>query len=431
MKKFLIVIVCLFLVLNTRVNANPAQMLENLTAYEKSNATICIECEKEYQTQANIIENIWNNGDYEEAIELLQNSHELNDAAIGIQWKEPIRTSLRWGGDIRVGTRDSVSVVDLDVDNNTGYLFSVLKFQGGGNPRWSMNMSTDTGRTWVERFHWGSITSDVDGAVLGDYFYAAYSTTTAEGRIRRFYTSDGSADPVYDYNTVIDEEGVTLREISLTSNVDGTNPNKFLLYFSIMDNDSLRLYYNTDSTYTDWNGIFDPDVGNASRGLDACCAILNLNPFNNMWASYIGTDDSLYIIGGWSSWTNYGPLEYVGPSTYNTTSIGAYGDTVIAVHPYYNGTSSYGVRHQITYNNGSTWSPGILLGNSFTQSLVNDLTARNGDGLAVIYLTTGASAGAYYRHRSCSAPCAIGVTSMSVFPSRRFFKNTIIYFSLL
>lgn len=448
MKKYLLVFICLLLVstvwaseanqgndyiptMSPIESTSSWQTLENLTTYEKRNAIIDIECEAGDKVKADLIEEKWNSENYEEAIELLKNSPELGDAAIGIQWREPIKTSARWAGDVRVGTRDSIIDIDFDVDNSNGNLFAALLYRvAASNYNFTINISLDTGRTWAETYEWTLFPDyeiDIDGVVLKNYFYLAYTyNNNTVGRIRRFNTSDGSSDDAYGYVMVIDE-GVDIREIALTSNADSSISNlHYLLYLSIMDNDSLKLYY-SDTIATNWDGSFDTEVGNADRGLDACYSSIP-----KIWASYIGTDDSLYVIGGWVGWINYGPLSYVGSNSAYITSIGAYGDTVMAVYPYYEGPSSNSVRYSITYNDGSNWDEGTILGASFTSSYVNDVTARNGDGIGIFYQTTGLNAGGYYRHRNYvnsawSGPVSVAdsITCENVKPSIERIANGI------
>jgi hypothetical protein len=372
--------------------------LENLTTYEKSNAIIDIECDGENLLQANRIEETWNSGNHEEAIELLKTSPELDNAAIGIQWKNPVKISLRWAGDARVGTVDSIVDIDFDVDNSNGHLLAALLHRNGpSNYKFTVNISLDTGKTWAETYVWTANPDyliDIDGAVLENRFYLAYTYNIPNniGRIRRFFTSDGSSDEVYGYQTIINETS-GLREISLTSNDAHPTP-QYLFYFAIMQNDSLRLYYNNDDTLAVSWTAFNPPVADADRGLDACCAYPN-----KMWASYIGTDNELYFIGGWSSWTVYPTSSVLGTNADYVTSIGAYGDTVMIVYPFYN-SPTYDVRYYITSNSGTNWAVGTILSGSNIQSLVNDVTARGGDGFGAVYQTTGTFAEGIYRHRS-------------------------------
>jgi hypothetical protein len=418
MKKLTLVFVCLLIVLTgmasernqgddgiSTISSTEGQpvyrTLEELNAYEKSNAIIDIECEEKFRAEAGIIEETWNSGKYEEAIELLKNSLALENAALGIQWKEPVKApAIRWAGDVRVGTRDSIEVVDLDVDIATGHLFAVIKYQSSGS-RWAVNFSADTGKTWTETYTWGASTVDVDGAVLGDYFYAAYSTTTNFGRIRRFNTGDGSPDHTYNspygYITVIDE-GVALREIVLISNPEHSNPSsRYLFYFSVMGNDSLRFFYSNNATAWTKPATLNT-IADVSRGLDACCAIPN-----KLWASFIGTDNNLYIIGGWASWTTYNTGYSFGTVSPIVTSAGAYGDTVAVVFPYSLSPGSHDVRFYITTTSGNSWGIGTLLFDSPINSYVNDVTARGGDGFGFVYQTSGPNAEGVYRHRNYSS----------------------------
>jgi hypothetical protein len=407
MKKFITVIACLLFIFTVRVNANSSQALENLTVYEKSNAVIYIECEETAEEKANLIEETWNNGDYEEAIALLKNSTELEDVTIVIEWKEPERTSQRWGGDVRVGVNDSITHTALDVDNSTGNLFAVLRYDESatGNHVAKGYISSDTGRTWVSRFGLSAPSTspifDIDVAVLGDYFYFAYSISSASNNVRicRFNTSDGFYDSDYGQVIVINE-GPVIRELSLTSSIDHLtlslaepSSNQFLFCYAIMDNDSLRYYY-SDTAATIWNQFPYPNTGNVDRGLDACYT----EPGGN-WVSYIGTNDSLYVMKKEMSWVNYGPLAYIGPNSAYVTSIGAYGDTVIVVYPFVTAGPSYYVRYHITYDGGTGWYVGTIYSSSSDLSFVNDVTARNGDGIGVFYQTTGYAAEGIYRHR--------------------------------
>jgi hypothetical protein len=409
MKYCVISVVCFLLILTIRLNATPSQTLEKLTSYEKSNAVINIECEETAQAQANLIEETWNNGNYEEAIELLRSSPKLDDAAIGIQWKNPIKTSSRWAGDVRVGTVDSVVDMDFDIDNSNGNLLAALLYRNGpSNYRFTINMSQDTGKTWSETYVWTTSSPnpiDIDCAVYKNHFYLAYTyTNNTEGRIRRFSTSDGSADMTYGapngFRTVI-HEGDSLREIVLISDADNS-ASKYLFYLSIMASDSLRLYFNyNDTSAISWTrevNFYNLHISDADRGLDACYTVPN-----KLWTSYIGTDNSPYAIGGWASWTVHDLSSFTGTHPKNVTSVAAYGDTVMVVY-HYDGTTFNDVRYSINKTGGTTnWAVGVLLTSTSDISYVNDVTARGGDGFGTVYQTIGGSAVGVYQHRSYSS----------------------------
>ncbi len=398
----LLCFVCLFLAFSLFAGEALWQSLDNLTQYEKQNSLIYIEYVSGTNGETSLVEEKWNRGNYNEAIELLKNLPELDNALVCIQWKNPVKTSLRWGNDVRIGSREDIEGIALDVDHSTGHLFAALFHNT--NPsyeRYSVYFSSDTGKTWAETFSvagTGFEVLDIDAVVHDKYFYVAYSanaTGTHIGEIVRASTSNGSFDSGYLFQVAVNE-GVDIRDIALVSDIDGVN--YWLHYFAVMDNDSLRMYY-SDTNAISW-GTYHPNVGNADRGLDACCAAL---PASNLWASYIGTDDSLYVIGGYASWNYYGVIDYTGSSSYFKTSVSAYGDTVMIVYPYYNGGTDYSVRYSNTHNGGSSWSTVALYVSSSAASYVNDVTARGGDGLAVIYNTSGDSAQGIYRHRDYPA----------------------------
>jgi len=395
------------------------QILENLTPAEKDNALIKIELFGEITEDAALhaksVEDIWNSGEYDRALELFIGFSDLQDAAIGIQWKEPIKTSVRWGDDVQIGSREDISVVALDVHNGTGNLFTAFHFFSGANYYWSVNISLDTGKTWAETYLWSYTSSpmDIDGVVLGDYFYVGYTEpSSSEGRIRRFLTSDGTVDATYSFVTVINE-GVALRDIDLASSVDFV-PTR-IYYWAIMDNDSLRYYWSDQNAVT-W-GLIDPGIGNADRGLDAG---YDANG-DERWASYIGTDNSLYAVER-SPWVNHGPLDYVGTASYAKTSIAPYRDTIMITYPHFGGPY-YSLRYRVSYDDGTNWSWGTIASPSEYIGLMNDVTGRKGDGFGAAYQNEGGSAEGFYRHRgyysgwASQVSFADNVTRFNVKPS--------------
>lgn len=312
--------------------------------------------------------------------------------------ENPALSSARWNSDIRIGDKDSVNAVILDVDYSTGNLFAVLKNTENGTDYWTVSISTDTGRTWMERGFTGPGIVDVDGAVLNDYFYVVYAIGNRV-LVRRFNTDDGSWDITYGTDTVF-SAGVNVREIALVSEQDAPSPSR-LYCFAIMNNNALR-FYNSDETVTSW-GTTSLGVTNADRGLDAC--------YNEgygsryAWCSYIGTNDSVYIEGvGLFLSYNYGPLTdvFFTLSGFSITSIGAYRDTVIVLYPYHLAEFDYSVKSYVSYDGGNSWDyEGSLFGeNSAAFWCASAITARKGDGFAVAIM---AALNGLYRHRSYPA----------------------------
>jgi hypothetical protein len=312
--------------------------------------------------------------------------------------EKPVLSSVRWDSDIRIGERDSVNAVVLDVDYSNGNLFAVLKNTESGNEYWSVNISVDTGRTWTETGFMGPGIGDIDGAVLNDYFYFVY-TIGSRALIRRFSTSDGSWDISYGTDTVF-STGTNIREIALVSEQDASSPTR-LYCFAILNNNSLR-FYNSNETVTSW-GTTDLNITNADRGLDAC--------YNEgygsryAWCSYIGTNDSVYIEGvGLFLSYNYGPLtDVLYPiDFFSITSIGAYRDTVMVLYPYHQSEFDYSVKSYTSYDGGNSWNyeESLFGENSAGFWCASAITARKGDGFGAVIMGTLYG---LYRHRDYPA----------------------------
>lgn len=419
MKKLLLIFMCLFITStlwagNATIEdyspwssikeSKPAWIiLDGLKPYERENALIEIDLintqsEKSVQ-HAKMVEESWNDGHFNEAIELFQEFEDIHEAAIGIQWKEPIATSAKWGDDVQIGNRNDIYVVSLDVDNVTGNLFAaLLYFDTLSNYDWSVNISTDGGFNWSETYTWGApafYLNDISAVVVGSHFYVGHMAASTQdiARMRRFHTSDGSVDAVYGFHTIFDIN-IEIRDVALGGNVDQFNNRVY--YCGLLANDSIKFYW-SDLDATSWTPSH-PTIGNAERGLDLCW---NEN-FSTLaeWCSYAGTTDSLYVLG-WNgtSWTNFGNLDYIGTSITAKTSIAAYGDTIMSTFPHYDG-SYYNFRYRVSYNGGTNWVLGIIANPSEYIGIMNDITGRNGDGFGVIYQNEGGAAEGFYRHRT-------------------------------
>ncbi len=421
MKKILFLI-CILTVFTLYAEKPLWQCLENLSQHDKENSSIDIDCKKEAISQAKLVEEAWNNGNYDEAIEIIKNSSLLQDAGVGVQWKNPTRTSARWGNDVRIGNRDSIMCLAFDVDNATGNLFTAfIHNYDTNNYRWSVCFSSDTGKTWAETFAYLTHIieyHDIDGVVLGNHFYVALLGKPLfefrKGFLRRFNLNDGSHDTTYGSHTIFDE-GINIREIALAGDADGDN--NFINYYALMDNDSIIMRF-SDASGTSWMNSPKINVGNAYAGLDACCAIIGSS--TKSWASYIGGilhRDSLFAIElDGISWSHHGPLGPTdGISDYRRTSIDAYGDTVIIVFGEYSQPPPRGyARYYITYNGDSPWFDGVLSDDNVSPVSATDVTARGGDGIAVVYFTNSLYEG--YRHRDYSGLWSPIVAFADAFP---------------
>jgi hypothetical protein len=321
-------------------------------------------------------------------------------------------SSERWVSDIRIGDKDSVNAVVLDVDYSSGNLFAAIKNTENGTDYWTVSISTDTGRTWMETGFWGPGIVDIDAAVLNNYFYLVYAIGNS-ALIRRFNTSDGSWDLTYGTDTVF-SGWAPVREIALVSEQDASSPQR-LYCFTILNNNSLG-FFNSNETVTSW-GTFELGISNADRGLDAC--------YNEgygsryAWCSYIGTNDSVYIeaVGLFMSYS-YGPLtDVLYPiDVFSITSIGAHRDTVMVLYPYHHSEFDYSVKSYASYDGGNSWEyEGLLFGEvSAAFWCASAITARKGDGFGAVII---AALNGLYRHRDYPAgawSAAVNFTNHSV-----------------
>jgi hypothetical protein len=309
---------------------------------------------------------------------------------------EPVLSSERWEDDVRIAEWDSVNAVVFDADYSTGNLFAALNSTYDGTDILTVHVSTDTGRSWSEITAVGWDADDIDAAVFNDYFYVAHVTGSAVF-IERYNTADGTSDNSYGYRSVLNE-GVSVREIALASTEDFSPPTR-LYCFAITDDDSLRCRL-SDTNVTSWS-TFNTGIGNASRGLDACCNEGYSSEY--AWCSYIGTNDSVYIGSVGAAWNSYGPLTdvYYNIGGMPITSIGAYRDTIMVLYPYCGGEFAYFVNSCASYDGGDNWEyEGTLFGPSGATWGVSAITARKGEGFGVVI--TDYNYG-LYRHRDYPA----------------------------
>ncbi len=304
---------------------------------------------------------------------------------------EPQISSVRWDSDIRIGDRDSVNAVVLDVDYSTGNLFAALKNTENGTDYWSVNISTDTGRTWTETGFMGPDIAAIDGVVFKDHFYIVYTTWTTV-LIRRFGTDDGAWDGTYGTDTVI-TGGMGIKEIALASTQDFSSPTR--LYCFIIRNAGYLNYLYSSEDVSTWD-LLPLSVENADRGLDACCNEGYSSEY--VWCSYMSTNDRAFVGSVGATFTSYGPLNAdATPPGMDITSIGAYHNTIMVLYPHVGGEFTFSVRSSASYDGGNIWyDEGPILGPTGTTWGASAITARKGDGFASVSTTSNFGA---YRYR--------------------------------
>lgn len=380
--------------------------LERMTLKEKQNAEINIDLETSANSEAiNLarqIENLWNSGKFQEALSLFPTfTKQTNpdEIEIGISWRNPIQSAsggpTDWAEDVRIGNRDSIYLVSLDIHRATGNLFALLVNHDSIDYWWTVNFSTDGGATWSETYVIRSGLSyyynSISASVLANHCYVAYDFGDV-ARLRRFKVADGTFELFSGGFSFIDvfmtSSSDSVKEIAITSNQDYYNNR--LYYLSITKQGNLRFFW-ADTSAVSWTEE-STNVNNASHGLDATCD----EGFATypVWTSYISTEDSVHIdaINIYAAWNKF--FSYSIGANPLFTSIGAFHDTIICVFEY-QGTLVDHCRYWTSYNGGTTWAYGNVGNDTTNYSYCPDVASRYDGGEGVAYLNWQPQQGRY------------------------------------
>jgi hypothetical protein len=303
------------LVHSDRVPANPRDSsepvwkgLEQMSIEERENSKIELVIEKnatgQAQHTAHRIEQLWNSGKFEEALAIFPKLATLTDVgemAVGNTWRIPVPTqeSGEWANDARIGNRDSIYIVNMDIHRASGNLFATLLFQQGSAYMWTVNLSTDGGSTWNETHSWtgGFEIRMVSTTVVGNYCYVAYihDSNQTSARLRRFNATNGSSVNFPDGSSWIEifssVPPAEIAEVCVRSNQDQYNNR--LYYLAITTDGELKLFWN-DPANVIW-GEIATDVANADRGLDVSWNESYADYF--LVVSFFDTSNKLQIYG--------------------------------------------------------------------------------------------------------------------------------------
>ena len=367
------------------------ERLDELSLEEKENALIQLEVPHDLPPallgQVREIEELWNSGEFDQAIARLRDLEERQDLpgiAVGISWKVPIMTSgPKWGTDVQVGTRDFIYEPCLDFEDGTGNLFAVLQ-RTRTDPCWMTYISTDGGATWQETYTWlGDGARDVGAAVMDTFLYVAYVAVDAHGdydaaRIRRFFTSNGAVDDVYYYHVVFDK-GIEIEEVELTTDEDAYPEWGVQIYYLAILADGTLVYYHSGNGLT-WYEVAT-GVTDADRGLDAC--FQKENWF--LWASYIDTQNSVHVARRWATmgWESIELDTTGGLGVGENTSVAAYENRIMVVYEY----TDWDIRYRVSYDGGEEWFWGWMAYSADQPPYFHQphVTGRRGGGFAVVY----------------------------------------------
>lgn len=373
--------------------------LAAMSPAERANAEISVELPQsapaEAQELARAIDREWNAGRFEAALRLFAELGRMvnpRDVAVGCSWREPIPTvGADWGSDVRVGNRDSIERIQLDIHRASGHLFAVVLYQEGSGWNWAVNLSTNGGTSWSETYNWNANyrLRSVNATVLGGDCYIAYSASNPnlDLRLRRVYATDGSPHVFQGgllYVTIATYTGAdSIQEIAACSNQDFFNNRVYVL--PLLYSGKLQYWWD-DTAAVSWDSTPAIGVTNALHGVDACTNEGGDSTF--IWVSYVATDNAAKIRGrrgtGWREFYSY-PSDPL-PGNANT-AVGAWKDTVMYAFLFQGGAATH-VRYLVNYqggNPGSTWYYLWVGGDSMVRSESPDVALRDSGGSAIIY----------------------------------------------
>lgn len=362
--------------------------LEEMSQEQRENSEIELMLEQNASNQAlqmtQNIEDLWNNGRFEDALALfpeLETLIDINEMAIANRWRRPVPTEQPdWGNDVMISSRYSVYGHAFDIQHSSGNLFAAVLSHYNSFNILGVYISTDGGTNWSETYavNTGDIQRFVDGVVSGNHFYVTFPAGSDKKTawIFRFKCSDAQQDTFSNgnyYNTIYTaSQPIDENILVSTEDVGGSG----LFYFALEHAGVLRYFY-ADTSCETWYEA-STNVTNANIGLDAC--------YNAYWStyyffvSYIDNGQDLNVIGySSSSWTPLITFNNCGAYA-QATAISAYHDTILCVFEY-----NDSIRYIESCEGGTNWHWGYIEYNATNAHRRPDVACRRGGGQAVVY----------------------------------------------
>jgi hypothetical protein len=375
--------------------------LEDLDLEQRLNARIAfdlgIACPEAWQ-EAGAIEELWNSGEFDAALERLHRIgrfHDPCDIMVGMSWRVPILTQVGtdWGDNVRIGNRDTFRTFSWDKKNGRN---SIALCAGqrvwGSNRILNIYLTTDGGLNWSETFNAtfsGDADLDIASLCFGNYYYVVYARDPdgCIGRVTRFSVSTGQQvelgnDSLFATVFVSDTSvNDTIQEIELCSRDDEYPGSR--IYCTGRTRNSKLLWGWSDSNGYYWRGNPDPGYNFVHQGRE--CAYNEGAESAYVWVSWIfHSDDTTYLPAvanlkpdGWHASAINLPFR----STWSLTGLAAYHDSVFVPYTHFRGTGGnrYG-KYIVTYNAGEDWYYGYMPDTTIARENPS-ATGRHGLGL--------------------------------------------------
>ena len=309
------------------------------------------------------------------------------------------------GGDIRIGSESNARSAILAFDPGTLNLFAVIEWTDG----WSFYISTDGGDTWEHHYR-NPCSQGYDGldmVVSGTWVYVGYTCSNSglasRAKMRRFALDTGIQDTGYTSggHEVIDTDPQTIVDTSVETFVDIDGEKVF--YALIQSDGLVRTFWDFSTDGTQFSEV-PLNVFDAQGGLD-----IHRNQDFDTYSLFLsvvnegGSNIEVWRFDG--AWTLATDFAYNGDQS--RSAVAAYDDQV-AVAYLASESHGQGLRYRHSTDAGDTWSPGMLIAEPTAGAgdfLDVDMTARGGEGLAIVYnLEAGESDLSLFQYKPSFAP---------------------------
>ena len=312
------------------------------------------------------------------------------------------------GIDVWIGAADgetNARSAIYDFDSNTGILYAVIEWGGS----WTFNISTDAGTTWSRRYRYTCTQglAAVDMTVSGAWVYVGYTCSIASqadlAKMRRFALDTGDLDSGYTTNghEVADTGPSNVADIALETLID--NDGEKVFYTLIQSDGLVRTFWDFSTDGTQFSEV-PLNVFDAQGGLD-----IHRNQDFDTYSLFLSVvNEGGSNIEVWrfdDAWTLATDFAYNGDQS--RSAVAAYDDQV-AVAYLASESHGQGLRYRHSTDAGDTWSPGMLIAEPTAGAgdfLDVDMTARGGEGLAIVYnLEAGESDLSLFQYKPSFAP---------------------------
>ena len=372
----------------------PWQILDRIGAEAAAQAHITVALDPSApaaaQSLAREIRSAWESGDRSGATRKLYDLGTMvghSAFELTIDWKDlaPVSGNDLLAGNVRIGVMDSVKSVSLAANADASRLYAMLS-HASQNGSMYLYQSTDKGATWTLKttVTGAGVAPIMSIATAASYLYVGY-LPVGNGkmlRIRRFDLSTGAAAQLSNGSNFVTAfapaAGDTIRDVVASSNLASYNNR---IYFAVRTHAKrAHFFWAVPTADSLWTEMATPTSVGVTGGLSMGYSVAL--PLHHVFLSY--TDSLGRVCVDTSNGSGTAITRAVTyPHAVGSTSLSAYGDTVLCAYDYYAGSASH-VRYVISYDAGKTWSFGTPIDTTAT-SETPAVMLEKGQGMVIFH----------------------------------------------